>query len=287
MQKQGIYKIVNLVNNKIYIGSSSNLQGRKTDHFKLLKTNKHNNKYLQHSYNKYGKNNFEFTIIENVNDIKDLIKREQYWINKYNTLNKHYGYNISYPLEDNKLIHGLDTKISLKKKALKQHYNGNLNIEKYDNNLTIINNIEKDTFKYKRPKIQRNNKNRNNNKILQINKTSGEVIREFLNIADVTNNLKLPYKRIEDVVSGRIKSYKGYVYIYKDLYDKKENYIIKRKNYIIPVYQYDLNLKFIKEWKGVFEVIDKNPDFNKTSLSSALSKSPHIYKRYYWLRNKL
>jgi len=58
MNKSGIYKIVNLVNDKIYIGSSINLKNREKDHFKDLKGNYHSNRYLQYAFNKYGENNF-------------------------------------------------------------------------------------------------------------------------------------------------------------------------------------------------------------------------------------
>jgi group I intron endonuclease len=39
--KSGIYKIVNIVNDKIYIGSSSALTSRNKEHFKNLEKGKH------------------------------------------------------------------------------------------------------------------------------------------------------------------------------------------------------------------------------------------------------
>lgn len=80
--EQGIYKIRNIVNNKIYIGSSSNLPLRKRQHFYKLSKNKHCNPHLQSSYNNYGKNNFSFEIIEYLEHSSSLIQREQYWINE-------------------------------------------------------------------------------------------------------------------------------------------------------------------------------------------------------------
>lgn len=59
----GIYKITNLINNKIYIGSTKNLYQRRIDHFYSLKINKHHNSHLQNSYNKYGTENFVFEIL--------------------------------------------------------------------------------------------------------------------------------------------------------------------------------------------------------------------------------
>ena len=77
----GIYYIKNIQNNKIYIGSSIDIEHRISDHFRALKANKHDNIYLQNSYNKYGKNNFCYGIIEIVEDKDNLLDREQYYIN--------------------------------------------------------------------------------------------------------------------------------------------------------------------------------------------------------------
>lgn len=75
----GIYKITNLINNKIYIGSSKNLTRRLKNHFSSLKRNKHGNSHLQFSYNKYGLEYFNSEIIEEC-DLNILIQREQYYI---------------------------------------------------------------------------------------------------------------------------------------------------------------------------------------------------------------
>ena len=53
-KKSGIYQIRNLVNGKIYVGSSVNLETRKTPHYWELENNRHNNQHLQRAYNKYG-----------------------------------------------------------------------------------------------------------------------------------------------------------------------------------------------------------------------------------------
>lgn len=83
----GIYKIINNVDGKLYIGSAQNLNERKKEHFSLLKNNKHYNIYLQRAVNKYGITNFKFDIIVYCNK-KDLITYEQIAINsiKFNML---------------------------------------------------------------------------------------------------------------------------------------------------------------------------------------------------------
>ena len=75
----GIYSIVNILNNKCYIGSSSNFRRREQIHKSQLKNNRHHNLYLQRSWNKYGKDNFKFEIIEEC-DVKKLFKKEEEYI---------------------------------------------------------------------------------------------------------------------------------------------------------------------------------------------------------------
>lgn len=82
----GIYKIVNIVNNKFYIGSCSSktfLYERLVHHREDLLKNKHCNKYLQSSFNKYGIENFCYIIIEKCEPKECLIK-EQYYIDNLN-----------------------------------------------------------------------------------------------------------------------------------------------------------------------------------------------------------
>lgn len=82
MKKNGVYKILNNINGKIYIGSSSYLQRRLTEHKRLLKQSNHPNKKLQYSVNKHGIENFIFEIIEECS-IDSLLEREQYYIDYY------------------------------------------------------------------------------------------------------------------------------------------------------------------------------------------------------------
>lgn len=81
--KAGIYKIANIINNKIYIGSAYNLKKRFDVHKSQLKNNKHNNGHLQKSYNKYGSDNFKFCSLEIIENVENIISREQNFIDLY------------------------------------------------------------------------------------------------------------------------------------------------------------------------------------------------------------
>ena len=60
----GIYKIINLINGKIYLGSAKNFIRRWTNHKSLLQRNKHDNIHLQRAYNQDGVENFKYEVIE-------------------------------------------------------------------------------------------------------------------------------------------------------------------------------------------------------------------------------
>jgi len=88
----GIYSITNIINGKIYIGQSIEIEKRWRRHKNELKNNKHDNIYLQRSVNKYGFDNFQFEIIEECK--KELLnEREIYWISNYNSNSFIKGYN--------------------------------------------------------------------------------------------------------------------------------------------------------------------------------------------------
>lgn len=92
---RGIYQIINLYDNKIYIGKSENLERRIKSHILLLKRNKHCNYHLQNAYNKYGEKFFQFDIIYEAKDDEDLNVLETYYIKHYNSFNPKYGYNMT------------------------------------------------------------------------------------------------------------------------------------------------------------------------------------------------
>ena len=63
---QVIYKIINRVNDKFYVGSTVHKKARFRQHRKMLRGNRHHCKHLQAAWNKYGEDKFDFVVVEEV-----------------------------------------------------------------------------------------------------------------------------------------------------------------------------------------------------------------------------
>ena len=80
-----IYKTINLINNKIYIGQTT-----KNDPYYLG-----GGLYLVRAIRKYGKSNFKIEIIQKCNSLIELNKVKKYWIKTLKSQDKNIGYNIA------------------------------------------------------------------------------------------------------------------------------------------------------------------------------------------------
>lgn len=109
----GIYKIINKINGKYYIGSSVDIigkQGRFNNHVWKLLGNRHDNAHLQYAWNKYGNDAFVFEICELV-DVQHLQKREQEYLDIIP--NRNLVYNISFIADRVEMTPDVKNKISL------------------------------------------------------------------------------------------------------------------------------------------------------------------------------
>lgn len=116
--KGWIYCIRNKINNKKYIGQTSEKRGYKQrwhKHKSLLINNKHHSKNLQEDFNKYGMDNFEFIILDEFTfSNKELLKKvlldmEKFYINLWDTENDMKGYNNKVGGLNKKLIQCIET----------------------------------------------------------------------------------------------------------------------------------------------------------------------------------
>jgi group I intron endonuclease len=79
----GIYKIINKINGKYYVGSSKNINygyhSRWNRHKRDLNKKIHRNDHLQRSWDKYGEDNFDWVLVEKIPEEK-LVETEQKYL---------------------------------------------------------------------------------------------------------------------------------------------------------------------------------------------------------------
>lgn len=80
-----IYKTINLVNGKIYIGKNKNCDGDYLGSGVLIRR----------AIKKYGKENFKKEIIDTATTVEELNEKEIFWIDKLNSKDKTIGYNLA------------------------------------------------------------------------------------------------------------------------------------------------------------------------------------------------
>jgi group I intron endonuclease len=98
----GVFQVKNVVNGKVLLGSSLNLDGPLNGHRFMLEISGHTNKALQKEWNEFGANKFVFEILEvvkvndddpNFNLDDELTLLEQIWLEKLKPFGE-CGYNI-------------------------------------------------------------------------------------------------------------------------------------------------------------------------------------------------
>lgn len=118
LKKRGVYQIRNLVNNKIYIGSTTtSFIYRWRQHCSKLKMGKHDNAHLQSSYIKYGDSNFEYTVLYVGISTEDIRAKEQEWINFLDTCNPSKGYNLEPTVDRHSRSEDTKKKISMNRRG--------------------------------------------------------------------------------------------------------------------------------------------------------------------------
>lgn len=83
---KGIYKIVNKLNGKFYLGSALDIEKRWSNHLSTLRNNKHPNSFLQNSWNKYGEENFnflKFLVFKEEKELNEIRNVEQKLLDKF------------------------------------------------------------------------------------------------------------------------------------------------------------------------------------------------------------
>lgn len=195
-----IYKITNVINNKVYIGQTTKCPKIR---FKCHCKNKRYKSIIKKAIDKYGKDNFKLEVIDKADNIDGLNELERYYIWKYQSANKKYGYNIEFGGKNS--ILSKETRLKISKSKTGKKINRSKGQE-----LGII----KARNACKKPII-----------CLNINKT-------YLSITDAANELNLRKTGINAVLTGKCDQTGGYKFKYVDekLNKKADNFKKYRKH---------------------------------------------------------
>lgn len=147
-----IYEIKNLINNKRYIGQTIlRLKKRSKWQKESVCNNYKHTPHLINSINKYGFINFKRNILDFGKNQEELNEKEFFYIKKYNTLNRDFGYNIRDGGNNGKLSEETKRKMSNSRSL---YHKNNPNIIKGKNNGMYGKNHSKET-KEKMSKIRK------------------------------------------------------------------------------------------------------------------------------------
>ena len=88
-----VYLIRNLVNQKVYIGSTGNLRKRVSEYNTAHKLPYGNKRQILYAIQLYGTDNFTLEILENTDDYSLMYDLENKYIRLYKSTDPNYGYN--------------------------------------------------------------------------------------------------------------------------------------------------------------------------------------------------
>lgn len=204
--KSGVYTITNIINNKIYVGSTNNFVRRFNDHKKELINNIHKNDYLQKSYNKHGKDCFIYEILEECQP-EIRLGIEQYWMNMLNVCNRKYGYNLS-PTAGNNLGYKFTN-------FQKQNISKSLKI-KFENGYEGSTKGKKYT-KEELDKIYQTKfiNGTVNNKLIHIFNTEGNFLFSKYRISEIAKITNVDKADILRILNKKQEYSKNYIFLYK------------------------------------------------------------------------
>lgn len=218
-----IYTITNTLNNKMYVGYSTDFEERSKSHISCLKNEFHVNEHLQNAVNKYGLENFKVEILEECEE-RFLCSQEHYWATILGVHNRKYGYN-AYPTnpERKNYLTSEETK-----RKLRESLKGRKMSEEFKKKISKLHKgrkqskeqIEKRACKrrgMKYPKEWGTNMSNNRNKKPFTQYTlDGKPVRNWDNMEHLTNTMKINSSGIYKNLNGESMSSHHYIWKYNE-----------------------------------------------------------------------
>lgn len=113
----GIYAIVNMANEKVYVGKTTNMKRRIRDHFTHLRGGHYRkiNPHLQNAFDLYGEESFAVILLETCHGEGNLRAAEHKWMENCRSAEREFGYNT---LKYDERLHYLHSQESIEKMRL-------------------------------------------------------------------------------------------------------------------------------------------------------------------------
>lgn len=278
-----IYKIVNDINNKVYIGQTTrNIEERWKEHVQNIKYKKY---HLYLAMNKYGVENFNVEFLDKAKSntfddlLIDLDIKEKHWIGYYNSFND--GYNETSGGRNARLLYDTKSKQicqytidgellaiyksisqasniskvkegNIRKCCLKRGYTGGGYIWRYISDPVFDNELEcikQRTTLGKRISVCQYNLN-------------GELLNIYESLSDAGKETNTSFKHISKCCKGERKTVGGFIWRYEG--DILTNTDIVNANKILndslkkKVIKYDISGNYISEYNSIQEASKLN-----------------------------
>ena len=199
-----VYKITNLINNKVYIGQTSkSIDARFNRHWKEKNSY---DRYLHRALRKYNKCDFKIETLANAFNKEDLNYLECYFIAFYKSNNSKYGYNLTVGGDGGLRSPEVIKKATAKLKGKKRPKSVCDKISKKLKGRKMTDEQIKKSVKNRRLKSGYINKNKTPVSI----KTPDNLIFNFKSIEEANQNLPISKGSIFNLVHGIRNEVKGY-----------------------------------------------------------------------------
>lgn len=268
-----IYKITNLIDNKVYIGlTTRTVEARWKEHCR------HGSQQIDDAIQLYGIENFQIETLEEC-DESILDDREKYWIDYYDSFKN--GYNNTYGGRGNNFI--MTDKSDVVLQLWEDGLTINKIIEKTSLNVETVrsylnkNGITKEQIRERANYYIGLSKSR---PVLQYD-LDGNFIKEWNTAVEAANTLNLNSKYITSTCRGHQKTYSGMKWKYKD----DSNPLLKISNGSQPVSQFSLNGDFIKSYHSIGEAA-KETNIDRASISKACAGILQTAGKFKWKYKK-
>ena len=272
LKTTGIYQIKNLINGKIYIGSSINCKSRCRNHYNNLLKNNHDNNKLQNSWNKYNPNDFEVSVLEIVTDKNNLLCREQYYIDSLKPF-----YNIC-KIAGNTLGRKMSDESKLKiKTSLIDKYSGSNSFNYKGGYIKPKNKLETGFEKEEIDVPKTRQANKSGKQIFQFDNNMN-LINKWVSIKSASDNLNIQRHAIKKCCDGNARHAGYFIWRYEDNLNVVYNY---RKNIVLQIND---NGEIINEFNQIV-IAAEILKINRKSIGKAI-KTGEKYYGFYWKLKK-